>query len=256
MDQYYYSPATGKTYSGYQMLSLFGINVETSPVSVINSRGFYPVQDSTPDFDTGLYDSTYTWAIVPITGGEGAERVYTPVAKPLATAQENGKDSVKAKANALVDLGACACGYTNDLLTAIASLPEVDRPARFQAELLAMAKVGLKLDLEIIAINAATTVDEVNDIVNPPTGTINLSRTGEDLNAATFSAFSSMTLTEAGTELFVPGTSTTISWSGTDFPATPAAFNVGDYAIQLRQVANGLVIKEFEVTTTPTDHDF
>jgi len=256
MNQYYYSPATGKTYSGYQLQALFGINVETSPVSVINSRGFYPVQASTPDFDTGLYDSTYTWSIVPITGGEGAERVYTPVAKPLATAQENGKDSVKAKANALVDLGACACGYTNDLLTAIASLPEVDRPARFQAELLAMAKVGLKLDLEIVAINAATTVDEVNDIVNPPTGTINLSRTGEDLNAATFSAFSSMTLTEAGTELFVPGTSTTISWSGTDFPATVAAFNVGDYAIQLRQVANGLVIKEFEVTTTPTDHDF
>ena len=254
--QYYYSPATGETYSPSQMQSLFGIDVSTASLEVVNARGFYPVQPSTPDFDTGLYDSTYTWSIVPITGGEGAERVYTPVAKPLATAQTNGIASVKAKANALVDLGACACGYTNDLLTAIASLPEVDRPARFQAELLAMAKVGLKLDLEIVAINAATTVDEVNDIVNPPTGTINLSRTGEDLNAATFSAFSSMTLTEAGTELFVPGTSTTISWSGTDFPATVAAFNVGDYAIQLRQVANGLVIKEFEVTTTPTDHDF
>lgn len=253
---YYYLSANGLLYSGDQLKSVFGVNVESYSVVSLNSLGFYPVQPTTPDFDTGLYDTTSTWSIVPIIGGEGAERVYTPVAKPLATAQTNGKASVKAKANDLVDLGACACGYTNDLLTAIASLPEVDRPARFQAELLSMAKVGLKLDLEIVAINAATTVDEVNDVVNPPTGTINLSRTGEDLNAATFSAFSSMTLTEAGTELFVPGTSTTISWSGTDFPATVAAFNVGDYAIQLRQVANGLVIKEFEVTTTPTDHDF
>mgnify|MGYP000873230338 CR=1 FL=1 len=247
----FYQPQSGITYTDEDLQAKTGFSPLADP-SYLASNGIYTVNATVNPYDTGLYETTPTYVIV----GDYANQSWTATPLPLATAKDNAHHELKRRANEAVNIGACACGYTNDLLTAVASLAVGTRPARFQAELTAMANVALQLDIDLTAVTAATTVDEINNIVNPPTGTINLYRTGEDLEVATFSAFDSLTLTEAGTELYVPGTTTTISWSGTDFPATVAAFNLGDYVIQLRQVANGLVIKEFEVTTTPTDYDF
>jgi len=256
MAQYYYSTVTGETYSDDQMDGLFGIDTETFSLEVINDLEFYPVQPSEPDFDTTLYTPSFTWSLVAITGGQGAERVYTATPKTLSVAQTAGEGTLKEQTVAATTTFITNLGYSPGLLAGVAAELVGNRPARFQSALETVFDYAELLDTKLTLVTAATTVDEINNIVNPPTGTINLYRTNEDLEPATFSAFASQTLTEAGTELFVPGTSTVIAWSGTDFPQTAAAFNVGDYVIQLRQVANGLVIEEFEVTTTATDYDF
>ena len=253
---FYYSVATGKVYSADQMLALFGYNTAIVSIGVLNGQGFYPVVETTPDFDTQLYTYTYTWNLVSYGGGQGAEKVYTPVARPLATAISNGSTELKTATNNLLDNLLATYGVNDAVVSAVASQLAVSRPVRFQVILDAMTTFTNKLHDQLNAVDVATTVDEVNNVVNPPTGEITLSRTGDDLDAAVFASFTSLTLTEAGTELYVPGTATTISWSGTDFPATVSAFTTGDYEIQLRQVANGLVISTFEVTTTPTNYDF
>jgi len=254
MEQYYYSPSTGQTYSGYQLQALFGINVEVAAIEVINGFGFYPVLPSSPDFDTQLYNWTSVWTLVPITGGEGAELTWTAVPKPLPEAKANGSAESKATANAELDRSVCGCGYSTDLLTAVSSQDPVDRPARFQAELDEMIAITNQLDADLIAIDAATTVDEINNIVNKPTGILFTGRGGglgpEDLNVSYYTEFNSVSMTEAETELFVPGTSTVIAYGSGGagkFDSFGDCFNPGDYLLQIRETATSMVIAEIVV---------
>jgi len=262
MEQYYYYPPNGQTYSGYQLQALFGINVETTSLATINRRGFYPVQESSPDFDTQLYYASVTWALVPITGGQGAIRVYTAVPKPLPEAKANGSAEAKATANAELDRSVCGCGYSTDLLTAVSSQDPVDRPARFQAELDEMIAITNQLDADLIAIDAATTVDEINNIVNKPTGILFTGRGGglgpEDLNVSYYTEFNSVSMTEAETELYVPGTGTVIAYGSGGpyaFDSFGNCFNPGDYLMQIRETATSMVIAEFEVPLAPAGED-
>jgi len=253
-EQYYYFPTTGQTYSSYQMLALFGINVSIAALSTLNTLGFYPVQSSFPDFDTLLYTPVSSWNIVPITGGEGAELTWTAVPKPLPEAKVNGSAEAKSTANAELDRSVCGCGYSTDLLTAVSSQDPVDRPARFQAELDEMIAITNQLDADLTAIDAAITVDEINNIVNKPTGILFTGRGGglgpEDLNVSYYTEFNSVSMTEAETELFVPGTSTVIAYGSGGagkFDSFGDCFNPGDYLLQIRETATSMVIAEIEV---------
>jgi hypothetical protein len=83
----------------------------------------------------------------------------------------------------------------------------------------------------------------------------------EDLNISNYVEFNSASLTEAETELYVPGTSTVIPYTvdpGTglgSFDSLGNCFNVGDYLIQIRQVSTSFVIAEFEVPLNPAGED-
>ena len=263
MDTYYYSPATGQTYSAYQMLAGFGINTETTDIEILNYRGFYPVQPSSPDFDTTLYQATFTWAIVPIAGGEGAAQVWTATPLPLAQAQANASFELKTTANAAVDIEACDCGFTTDMLTGVASQAEIDRPSRYQAELESIAAIAANLDGNLTAVETATSVDEINNIVNKPTGILFTGRGNglgpEDLNVSYYTAFNSVSLTEADTELYVPSTDTTIAYGSGgpgQFDSFGNAFNLGGpYTMQIRETATSMVIAEITVPLNPAGED-
>jgi hypothetical protein len=258
METYFYSSANGQTYSGAQMLGLFGINVETTDLSILNYRGFYPVQDTSPNFDTMLYNPTYTWSIVAIPGGQGAERVYTPVPKPLPEAKANGSQEEKDRANQAESQIVLESGFSNEVLTGVASQDPLARPAQFQDVLDTMAVVSDNLDANLTAIDAATTVDEINNIVNKPTGTLFTGRGGGlgplDLNVSYYTAFNSVSMSESETELFVPGTSTVIPYGSGgpgQFDSMGNCFAVGDYLLQIRESATGMVIAEFECPLAP-----
>jgi len=253
-EQYYYSPSTGQTYSPYQMLALFGIDVSTWSLPIINLKGFYPVVATSPDFDVRLYNPTSVWDIVPVTGGEGAELTWTAVPKPLPEAKANGSAEAKATANAELDRSVCDCGYSTDLLTAVSSQDPVDRPARFQAELDEMIAISNQLASDLTAIDTATSVDEINNIVNKPTGILFTGRGGglgpQDLNVSYYTEFNSVSMTEAETELFVPGTSTVIAYGSGGagkFDSFGDCFNPGDYLLQIRETATSMVIAEIVV---------
>jgi hypothetical protein len=70
-----------------------------------------------------------------------------------------------------------------------------------------------------------------------------------DLNNSFYTEFNSVSMTEAETELYVPGTSTVITYGAVvpnGFTSNGDCFNSGDYLIQIREVATGTVIAEFE----------
>jgi hypothetical protein len=69
-----------------------------------------------------------------------------------------------------------------------------------------------------------------------------------DLNNSIYTQFNSTTLTESETELYVPGTSTVISYGvvvPNGFTSNGDCFTLGDYRVQIRQAATGFVLAEF-----------
>ena len=146
-------------------------------------------------------------------------------------------------------------GYSTEAVVGQASLAIGSRIPAIQAVIVAINALSDTLAANLAAIAAATTVGEVNNIVNPPTGIINIGRGAVgplDLNVSEYTEFNSTSMTEAETELYVPGTSTVIPYGidpetglGT-FDSAGDCFTLGDYLIQIREVATSMVIAEFE----------
>ena len=230
MEQYYYSPATGQTYSAYQAQALFGVNVVTADISVLNQRGLYPVLTTYPTFDTSLYDATHTWSIVPVSGGEAAERTWVGVPKSLTDAKGNGTVKVKLHADETIFRWSTTSGYTTGMLTAVAAQPEISRAPRYSTELSTLLTYTNVLNGQLDYIDAATTVDEINAVVNPPdiTGSVTINATGNDLDESFVTAITGVPADDLS--LYFPSTDTTVAYnSGTSsFPATPGVFS-GDF---------------------------
>ena len=260
MEQYYYSSATGQTYSASQMLSMFGYDVNVVDVTILNLNGFYPVIDTVPDFDSALYSATFVWSIVPLVPGpgDGAERVYTAVAKPLATAKEGASVQLKERAEAASQAILTENSIGLDVVTAVASQVAAARPAFLSPVVDELVVVSDNLGADLAAVDACATVDEINNIVNPPTGIIFTGRGSglgpQDLNVSYYTEFNSLTLTEADTELYVPGTATVIAYGSGgpgQFDSFGNCFNPGDYLLQIRETATSRVIFEFECPLAP-----
>ena len=246
------------------MLGLFGINVETTDISILNLNGFYPVQASTPDFDLKLYNASSTWVIVPIApSGQGAQLDFTPVAKPLPEAKENGAIELKQFADGATAQVLIENYLTSDVVSAVASQDAVDRPAPLQVVLDEMVAVTDALGADLIAVDSATSVDEINNIVNPPGGVLFTGRGAglgpQDLNVSYYTAFNSVSMAESETELYVPSTDTVIPYGSGgpgQFDSMGNCFNLGGpYVIQIREAATSMVIAEFEVPLAPAGVD-
>lgn len=263
MEQYYYNPTTGQTYSAYQLLNAFGIDVNTVDITILNLDGFYPVQESEPDFDTKLYTPSFTWSIVPISpAGEGAVRVFSPTAKPLPEAKENASIELKQRADEDTQVIVTNSYLSNDVLTSVSSQVAAARPAFLQVTLDEMTVVSDNLGADLAAVDACTTVDEINNIVNKPTGILFTGRGSglgpQDLNVSYYNAFNSVSMTGSETELYVPGTATVIPYGSggpNAFDSMGNAFNPGDYLMQIRETATSMVIAEFEVPLNPAGVD-
>ena len=251
---YFYSPVTEEIYSSYQMQALFGIDTATTDITIINLTGYYPVVDSSPSFDLNLYTATSVWTLVPISGGEGATSVWTAVPKPLPVAKENGRAQASQASDTSVSNVIQGNFLTSDVMASVASQDPAARPAFFQSVLDETVVLTDALAVTLDAIAAATSVDEINNIVNPPTGTINIGR-GQfggplDLNASNYVTFNSVSMTEAETELYAPATSSVVPYQGfppDDFNSGGPIFTTGNYLIQIRETATSRVIAEFEV---------
>lgn len=231
---------------------LFGIETATTDITILNLLGYYPVVDSSPNFDLNLYTTTSVWTLVPISGGEGATLVWTAVPKPLPVAQNYGRAEASQASDTSVSNVIISNYLTFDVLASVASQDLVDRPASLQVVLNETVALTNALGVTLDAIAAATTVDEINNIVNPPTGILFTGRGSGlgplDLNVSYYTLFNSVSMTEAETELYVPGTSTVIAYGSYPggFESTGNCFILGDYTLQIREVATGSVIAEFE----------
>jgi hypothetical protein len=193
------------------------------------------------DFDSACYNFPQAFSL---TGG--VVSFDLTAAKSIASSQEKGKFTT-------LEDGATT-GYSANQLASQGSLAEVDRLPEIQLVLDAVNTLAVELSANLAAIDAATTIDEVNNIVNPPTGIINIGR-GQfggplDLNESTYVTFNSVSLTQSETELYVPGTGITLAYGALSpggFNSAGPCFNTGDYLIQIRRVSDSFVIAELEV---------
>jgi hypothetical protein len=164
------------------------------------------------------------------------------------------------KGNIAGEQQAALAGYTSEVLAAQATLPELSRTPEIQESIEAVNLLNDTLQANLAAIDAATTIDEVNNIVNPPTGILSTGRGSAgplDLNNSYYTAFDSVSVTEADTELYVPGTSTVIPYGSIPggFDSIGDCFTSGDYLVQIREVATSRVIAEFECPLAPANED-
>jgi hypothetical protein len=254
----YYNINTNRTYTAGQVISTFGINPTTADVASLNRIGLYPVVFTDPPFDTGLYIATLSYTIV----GTEAVQTYTPTARPLPEAKENAAAELKERGDAETLLAVEASGFSTNVLTAVSSQTLASRPAPMQDTLDTLTTVTDTLGANLVAVSACTTVDEINNIVNKPTGLLFTGRGSglgpEDLNVSYYNAFNSISMTESETELYVPGTSTTIAYGSGgpgQFDSSGNCFNPGDYLMQIRETATSMVIAEFECPLAPAGED-
>ena len=253
MGSYYYSTATGQTYSADQMLGLFGIDVATADISYINRAGFYPVQATSPNYDVQLYNSSSTWVIVPISpSGEGAELVFTPVPKPLPEAKANGSIELKQRGDQATAQILTESYLTSDVVSAVASQDAVDRPAPLQVVLDEMVSVTDALGADLIAVDSATSVDEINSIVHGASGVIVTGRGGAGPNDMQPSYFTDLQGLPPGVgqpelEIYIPGTDTVIPYNASlpdpfKFDSMGNCYNTGDYRTTIRVAATNQVL--------------
>ena len=199
------------------------------------------------DFDEAcyLYPSSFT-----LSGSVVGFDLST--AKIQATAQE--KDKFAGLEQSATE------GYSANQLSSQASLASASRLPEIQLVLDAVNVLATDLSANLAAIDAATDINEVNNIVNPPTGILSTGRGAAgplDLNNSYYTEFNSSSLTESETELYVPGTTTVISYGSIPggFDSAGDCFATGDYLVQIREVATSRVISEFVCPLAPANED-
>ena len=181
------------------------------------------------------------------------------VAMNLPLAKVYASDAVKLQASTAQ--GLALAGYSSEAIAGQAALAEIDRTPAIQAVIVATNALSDTLETNLAAIAAATTIDEVNNVVNPPTGIINIGRGAAgplDLNVSEYTEFNSVSMTEAETELYIPSTSTVINYGEfvpNKFDSAGNCFTSGNYLIQIREVATSQVIAEFECPLAPANED-
>jgi len=176
----------------------------------------------------------------------------------LATVKVTASTQEKSKYAGLES--AVIAGYSANQLASQSSLAAIDRLPEIQLVLDAVNTLAVELSANLATIAAATTIDEVNDVVNPPTGIIFTGRGSglgpEDLNPSYYVEFNSASMPASDTELYVASTDTVISYDDSfppyEFDSAGNCFNVGGpYVMQIRNATTKQVIAEFEVPLAP-----
>jgi hypothetical protein len=253
----FYLPSSGALYTDQTLLVNTGFPPTAAP-SALAANGIYTVTPSPDPYDPLLYTSEPTFAIA----GDYALESWVATPLPLPTAKVNATGEVKVQSNESADALVTSSGVNLDIWTGAASQLAVDRPPLYNTLLGEMATIGDNLATTLDAIDAATTVDEINNIVNPPTGILSTGRgAGDgplDLNISSYTEFNSVSLTEAETELYIPATSTVLTYgefAPDAFDSAGNCFTTGNYLVQIREVATGMVIAEFECPLALTNVD-
>jgi hypothetical protein len=249
----FYSPSFGQVYSADQMIALFGINTTTFSLETVNGLGFYPVNEVAPSFDNYLYTATPSYTV----SGDYADQSWTYPPRSLDIAKQNGDWQAKTQAASAVSLVECDCGYSNDIITAVASQDPLDRPARYQAVLDSMTAVTDQLDANLTVIDSASTVDEINCVVNGASGIMVTGRGGagpDDMQPSYFTDLQGLPpgVGEPELEIYIPGTDTVIPYNASlpdpyKFDSAGNCYNTGDYRTTIRVAATGQVLS----TVTP-----
>lgn len=251
----FYIAKSGQVLEAGELQVNTGFSPNADP-SFLAANGIYTVVPSPNPYDPGLYSTSPSFTII----GDYANETWVATPLPLSTAKENATVEAKAASNAAAADLISASGVSVDIWTGAASQAPEDRPPVYNTLLNEMATIGDSLATTLVAIDTATSVDEINNIINPASGIINTGRGSGlgplDLNPSYYVEFNSTTLTEADTELYIPGTDTVIPYDSMlpppyIFDSLGDCFVPGDYQVQIRVAATGQVLSTFTCPDNP-----
>jgi hypothetical protein len=245
----FYLPASGALYTDENLQVNTGFPPTADP-SALAANGIYTVVPSPDPYDPNLYTTEPTFVIA----GDFANESWVATPLPLPDAKANATVEVKTQSNAEAAALITASGVNVDIWTGAASQDPLDRPPVYNTLLGEMATIGDTLATNLTAIDAATSVDELNAIVHQPSGLLDTGRGGTgqagplDLNLTYFSEIYDLPgITQADLELYVPGTDTVIPYDEFlpdpyRFDSVGDCFNTGDYRLVIRYAGGGAVI--------------
>ena len=267
--QYYYSAPMDRLLASIQVQRSTGITPDLSDegnIAQLNRAQIFPLTDTPDPYNPGLYTTvvSYITKNCPYgdvlydgtTGPAGvyATQSYTPTDRPLATAKTNGKQDVRTRASANSAALRETSGYSADALSAAAAQLEADRGSDVQATIALTESVMDQADVNIQAVDAATSVTDIADIVDAPDLVVNTGRgtSGDslDINPTYFPTINLGNVVEADLELYLPATDRTLGYR-TNLPApykfdsNTDAFTAGNYRVVVRIAATGVVVGEF-----------
>lgn len=237
--------------------AIFQIPVGTTAEELATSFGLSMAQCAEFDmasFDPGAVNFPYNFTLVDNQPAANSATFDLPGAKEQAT--------VLTKSNSSTYQQVALNGFSPETLAAQATLAEVARIPAVQEAITEVNALAVQLEVELAAIAASTTATELSNIAYPPTGVINTGRGAGlgplDINPSTYTTFTSTTLTPAETELFIPATSTVLTYGQYvpgQFDSLANCFTTGNYTVQIRETATSRVIAEFECPLAPTNVD-
>lgn len=161
MSTLYYLQPADEALSASEITSQVGLDPEFVGFLALNSAGVYPITEVTNPYDQSLYDVSLTYTV----NGTNADQTWTPTPKPLADAKAAGIAALKEQAK--TELETETDSYPLLALIASASRLQADRDADAEAVLADLRSTMAQLQSDIDSVNAATTVDEIDAIVNP-----------------------------------------------------------------------------------------
>ena len=221
--QYYFQPAAEQL-PAPEIERRLGVNPDTYGSTGLEAHGVYLVTGTENPYDENLYTVVLSYTI----DGANAVKTWTPTPLPLDTAKTNGTKQVIKAADAYFTAYQSDGDLNSAVLFSIA--PQLDTN-----KLAVLTAKGNILQDQITAIAAATTVDEVNAIVNPPlalTATLKLTRSSNNLTSGKLPALtgaSKTDLTLVTTNSTIAGVDATIS-----FPSKSGAWDGSPYTWTLK----------------------
>ena len=244
---------------------------DNNNLAQLNRAQVFPVTDTPDPYNPSLYTTvvSYTTANYPNgatlydgnTGPAGvyATQSYTPTERPLATAKTNGKKDVRTRASDNATALRESSGYSADALSAAAAQLVADRGSDVQATIALTESVMDQVDVNLQAVDAATSVTDIADVVDAPDMVLNtgrgLSGSSLDINPSYFPTINLGNVVEADLELYIPATDRILGYA-TFYPApyhfdsSTDVFTANDHRIIIRIAATGVVVGQIDCPDT------
>ena len=243
----YYNSNNGKHQAASEIARETGLNFQHVGSEALSQVGIFPISKSNQPFNPLLYLTSMTWD----TSTGYAVRSWTATARNLAEASENAKRLMSFTILGRIRQLRRISNINKDILFAADGVDDTVRPARFDKWVDRINAAVTELDTQTSAIDAAATVDAINDIVSPAHGLIKIALDKANplnLLASDFHFFFSKNYAETDLELFFPSTSTTIAYSS-GFAATASVVTADDPSVQIRVASTGVIVDEIELKT-------
>lgn len=243
----WYDQPTGKVYSAAEVKNRYNIDPVGADAAFLNTLRLYPVNRTEPLKSLRLYDLT---SVNYTLNGTAYDQTYTLTAKSLADAKVAGEKIAILSASITSQLSYSTGGISPGMSAGLSSMLAADRPAIFTTFINNIQGYINTCKTNVQNITAATTVEQIHDIVFPPLeikGGLTLTRTGNNASAATWTTALTGALASE-VSIVYPSGEVAYNSGSSSYPATTGAWSGSPYTFTVKW--GSFTIGTFTASTT------